>query len=86
MMRTQVIFSGRAISFKTLGRPDLLKSKLFALCDRGIDIGDCVALKPTAAEIDELMPWLEVQDANSGWPEHVREIVADLKTRLGHGV
>ncbi|MCC7173335.1 MAG: hypothetical protein IT459_23015 [Planctomycetes bacterium] len=83
--RTEVIFRGRAIAFTTLGRPDLLRSKPFALCDRGIDLGDCLALKPSAAELDELMDWLEYQDGNPGWPEHVRGVVADLKARLGHG-
>ena len=32
------------------------------------------------------MVWLEAQDANPGWPEHVRGVVVDLKRRLGHGV
>jgi len=26
------------------------------------------------------------QDANTGWPAHVRATVADLTRRLGHGV
>ena len=54
MERTPVVFTGQALSFTTLGRPDLLKSKVFALCDRGLDIGDCLALHPTVAELDEL--------------------------------
>ena len=44
---------------------DLLKTKLFALCDRGIDLPDCIALAPTAHELDECVPWLAVQDGNS---------------------
>ena len=63
-----------------------MKSKLFALCDRGLDLRDCIAMKPTAAELDDLMAWLEYQDANPGWPEHVREVVAELRARLDHGV
>ena len=65
---------------------DLLKSKLFALCDRGTDLADCIALAPTAIELAECMPWLEQQDGNALWPAHVRETVADLTRRLGHGI
>jgi hypothetical protein len=84
--RLQPAFEGRALILRTLGRSDLLKTKLFALCDRGTDLPDCVALAPTAAELDEAMPWLAEQDANTEWPEHVRATLADLKRRLGHGV
>jgi hypothetical protein len=84
--RVQSVFEGRALSLSTLGRSDLLKSKLFALCDRGTDLPDCVALAPTAEELADCVPWLEVQDGNALWPAHVRETVADLARRLGHGV
>lgn len=36
------VFEGEALVLSTLGRPDLLKSKLFALCDRGTDWPDHV--------------------------------------------
>jgi hypothetical protein len=64
----------------------LLKSKLFALCDRGTDLPDCTALAPTAEELAECVPWLELQDGNELWPAHVRATVAGLARRLGHGV
>jgi hypothetical protein len=51
--RLQPAFAGRAITLATLGRADLLKTKLFALSDRGTDILDCVALAPSATELDE---------------------------------
>lgn len=70
----------------TLGRADLLKSKLFALCDRGIDLSDCMALAPTATELDECVPWLEQQDGNPHWPSHVQATIGDLARRLSHGV
>lgn len=84
--RVQRIFEGSALVLDTLGRPDLLKRKLFALCDRGTDLPDCLALAPTAEELAECVPWLEVQDGNALWPAHVRATVADLARRLGHGV
>ena len=84
--RVQRIFDGQALVLRTLGRSDLLKSKLFALCDRGTDLPDCIALAPIAEELAECMPWLELQDGNELWPAHVRATVADLARRLGHGV
>lgn len=84
--RVQRIFEGQVVVLSTLGRSDLLKSKLFALCDRGTDLPDCIALAPTAEDLAECMPWLEVQDGNELWPAHVRVTVADLARRLGHGV
>ena len=82
----QVIFRGSAVVLRCLGRDDLLRSKLFALCDRGIDMADCLALAPTADEIRMLLPWLEHQDANPDWPAHVRETMMDLAGRLGYAL
>ena len=70
----------------TLGRVDLLMSKVFALCDRGLDLPDCVALAPTAEELEEVSTWLVRQDLHPGWPDHVRETITDLRRRLGHAV
>lgn len=84
--RVQRIFDGQALVLRTLGRSDLLKSKLFALCDRGTDLPDCIALAPTAEELVECIPWLELQDGNELWPAHVRATIDDLARRLGHGV
>jgi hypothetical protein len=80
------VFVGKAIVLHSLGRADLLKTKLFALCDRGEDIGDCLALAPTADELADALPWVERQDANELWPDHVRSTLADLGRRLGHAV
>ena len=79
-------FSGRALRLRTLGRSDLLATKLFALCDRGTDLNDCLAFAPTSAELAAAQPWLEQQDLNPEWPAHTRNVIADLAQRLGHGV
>lgn len=84
--RLQIVFKGTALTFRTLGRSDLLRSKLFALCDRGLDLPDCLVLAPTAEELSDLLPWICQQDLNPDWPEHVRATLADLGRRLGHGV
>jgi hypothetical protein len=80
------VFSGRAIELRSLGRAELLATKIFALCDRGIDLQDCIALAPTADELRTLLPWLEYQDTNPEWPAYVRSVVGDLSQRLLHGV
>jgi hypothetical protein len=84
--RVQAGFSGRALTLSILGRADLLLTKLFALCDRGTDIGDCLLLQPTAKELSVAAPWVRAQDANPDWPAHVDATLADLARRLGHGV
>jgi hypothetical protein len=84
--RLQAAFSGRAITLRTLGRLDLLRSKVFSLCDRAIDISDCVALAPAREELEQIRPWLVERDGNPGWPSHVDEVLADLGRRLGHGL
>ena len=85
-LRVRVAFSGASPTLTTRGRADLLKTKLFALCDRGTDLADCIAMAPTAAELGEAEPWLAEQDANPLWPDHVRATLDDLRERLGHGV
>lgn len=84
--RLRVVFTGTAIVLRCLGRDDLLLSKLFALCDRGLDLADCIALAPAAGELEALRPWVESQDLNPDWPAHVRATFADLGRRLGHAV
>jgi len=83
--RVQRVFHGRALLLHALGRSDLLKTKLFALCDRGTDLPDCLALVPIPNELREAGEWLVLQDANPYWPDHVAATLADLARRLGHG-
>ncbi len=45
--RTQPAFAGAALELRAPGRLDLLRTKLFALCDRGTDLQDCLALAPS---------------------------------------
>ena len=84
--RLQDIFDGSALHFRCLGRHDLLCAKLFALCDRSIDLDDCIALAPTPDELENVLTWLQLQDANPDWPEHVRNTIADVAKRIGHDV
>jgi hypothetical protein len=84
--RVHSVFSGDSVRLFVLGRDDLLKTKLFALCDRGTDLADCVALSPTAAELRLAQPWVEAQDMNPLWPMHVEATFNDLSKRLGHAI
>ena len=84
--RLNEVFAGQAINLHSLGRSDLLCAKLFALCDRGIDLGDCIALAPSSTELTSVLPWLEQQDTNPQWPTHVRATIEDLARRLGHAI
>lgn len=83
-LRTVKIFKGQSIILSTLGRSDLLKTKLYALCDRGIDLADCIQLKPTLDEIDEALPWVLKGDANELWPDRVNEMMDALKEKLSY--
>jgi len=85
-LRVRSVFDGASLRLTILGRADLLKTKLFALCDRGTDLADCLALAPDAEELAEAEPWLTAQDAHPLWPEHARSTLADLGRRLGHAL
>jgi hypothetical protein len=84
--RLQPVFMGQAIMLHTLGRADLLETKLLALCDRGTDLVDCIALGTSAAELEEASPWVCEQDAHEQWPAHGRAVFAGLASRLNHAV
>ena len=77
---------GKKLWLQTLGRKDLLRVKLFALCDRGIDLGDCLALAPTEEDLALVRLWIDQRDAHPDWPEHVRSTLASLAEKLGHRV
>lgn len=84
--RVQELYRGQAITLWSLGRSELLMSKLFALCDRATDLTDCLALQPTMAELEAAVAWLMPQDLHPGWSRHVRATIDDLARRLGHGL
>lgn len=76
--RRNEVYSGAALHVFSLGRIDLLRSKLYAYLDRGIDLDDVYALKPSTAEIESLLPWLEERDGNPGWPDYARRSMAEI--------
>lgn len=84
--RVHAVFSGNSVQLSVLGREDLLKTKLFALCDRGTDLADCIALSPTVAELHPAHPWVKAQNMNALWPAHVEATFHDLSKRLDHAI
>lgn len=84
--RLQIAFQGDAITLWSPGRADFLLTKLFALCDRGLDLSDCLALEPRQEELVIAASWIVQQDANPDWPAHVHATLMDLAQRCGHGV
>jgi hypothetical protein len=84
--RLEGVFGGSALHLRCLGRHDLLCAKLFALCDRSIDLGDCIALAATSDELQNVLTWRPLQGANPDWPEHVRNTIVDVAKGIRHGV
>lgn len=82
--RLATLYTGQSIVLQTLGRIDLLRTKLYALCDRLEDWPDCIALAPTEDELNVCLPWVAERDGNPYWPEHVRDTFSELAERIGY--
>lgn len=82
--RVQHLWQGKAIHLQTLGRVDLIGTKILAYCDRGQDLKDCLDMKPTKEELLEILPWVKGYDTNTGWPDYVQGQVEFLAKRLGY--
>jgi hypothetical protein len=82
-MRLQELYVGEALKLKGLGRNDLIKSKLFAYCDRtNPDYDDLIKLCPTLQELNNSIEWVKYRDGNPGWPAHVEIAFTVLKKAL----
>jgi len=82
--RLLTIYTGKAITLQTLGRNDLLLTKLFGYCDHGTDLADCLALAPSQNELVNAREWLHKQDAHPQWPNHVDDSLNFLARKLGY--
>lgn len=80
----KVIYQGGNLIFSTLGRADLIRTKLFAYCDRQQDLHDCLALKPSQKELQDCYKWLTERDMNPHWPAHVLTALTYLAKELGY--
>lgn len=83
--RIQSLYHGQALYLKVLGRDDLIKSKLFAYCDRTTpDFEDLRDLKPTIDELKNSINWIKERDSNPNWPTHVETAFKVLSKALGY--
>lgn len=83
--RVQPLYQGQAVFLQVLGRDDLLKSKLFAYCDRTApDFEDLRNLKPTIHELQDALQWVKDRDTNPSWPAYVETAFAVLGKALGY--
>jgi hypothetical protein len=78
----QKIYQGEALTLWTLGRLNLLRTKLYAYADREQDYGDCMALNPSLKELEDCKEWVLLGDGNDLWPERVDFIFQKLKEDL----
>lgn len=84
--RLRPLFTGKNIQLLTLGRIDLIGTKVLAYCDREFDFQDCIDLKITKVEMLEILDWVKAYDTNPNWPNHVDSQVKILAERLGYGL
>lgn len=80
----QEIYKGQSLHLLTLGRLNLLRTKLYAYADRDIDFNDCVAMKPTKEEIDICKEWVLAGDTNPLWTIRVETVLNRLLRELGY--
>lgn len=78
------VFQGSNLVVRSIGRRDLIYSKLYAAADRTDDIQDLVELKPTEKELDKAAALVLQQDASEIWPKIVEQCVGGCQkeTRL----
>jgi hypothetical protein len=89
--RLRWAYQGQALRLRTLARQDLLCTKLVALVDRGVDFEDCVALRPTRAELEQAWPFVAQYEGNADsrevyWLLLARKYLTRLAQELGYDV
>jgi len=78
------IYRGQNLIVLAISRMDLIRSKLYAACDRSEHLPDLIALKPAPDEIRKAEAWVLERDAADIWPKIVSECAATLRRKLGY--
>lgn len=78
------LYIGETIHFQTLGRIDLIGTKVLAYCDRGFDLQDCIDLKITKYELGQVVDWVKNYDSNPNWPNYVDSQIQILAKKSGY--
>ena len=81
-VRSVGVFGGSHLSVKSLGRQDLIGTKLLGACDRGDDVSDLVRLPVTHEELEAAKAWVLNQDASDIWPKIVNECCMEILKQL----
>jgi hypothetical protein len=80
--RSVPIFEGKALTIKSLGRQDLIATKLLGACDRGDDVADLIAAAITSEELKLAKDWVLKQDGSEIWPQIVEECVSEIERQI----
>jgi len=76
--RTTQIYNGNNLEVRTLGRVDLIFTKVLAELDRQEDWIDLVSLRPLPSELKEIKQHLLDLEDNQEWKNKVLEILKKL--------
>jgi len=77
--RTVEYYRGQSLTIRTLGRIDMIFTKLLAELDRQEDMEDLRKLRPTGAELNMLQPHILSLENSSEWKTKVTEILTELR-------
>lgn len=83
--RTFEIYKGSNLTVLSLGRIDLIFSKLLAELDRAEDLEDVKGLKPSISELDIVAEPLMALENNQAWKKKVSELISILKRIKSNG-
>lgn len=80
--RAKVALTIPGLTVRTLHRDDLIKLKIYALCVRGKDLQDCLALNPNLQELRATRVWLEKLKRGTDWTKDVEIGFGSLEREL----
>lgn len=83
--RCTIVFEGKNLTVRSIGRVELICSKLYAAADRPEHLPDLIALRPSEEELQYAAAWVLERDASQIWPQIVGECTNVVRERLGYG-
>ena len=73
--RVVQVFRGKSLTVYSLGRADLLITKLDAMANRDRDLVDIASMNPSKEELEKARDFVSTLDANEGYPAWVSRCV-----------
>ena len=77
--RLRLIYEGSYLQVMSLGRLDMIFTKVLAELDRQEDFEDIISLSPSSDELQSIEPTLLVLEENKLWKQKVTELINKLK-------